>query len=247
MRALMGKTKRILKRLFRNPSEIYKSRVFSYWEHKKYRGQYWKNPEGFWSKRLSTFGLSLMGVGNITLSPEENQRKYQQAEKTFLSLCLNERIDFRKVHMLDVGCGNGFYARVFKENGGKDYLGVDITDVLFDKLREDFPGFQFLKLDISKEELTGVFDLIVMIDVTQHIVREDRFSFAMQNIQSHLKEDGVFIVTSWLRKRGYRNFYEVSRPIEAYIEAFPGYHFSSPLPFRDKFIFSIRKNKGRKR
>lgn len=147
--------------------------------------------------------------------------------------------------MLDIGSGTGFYAKTFLENGGKQYLGIDITDVLFNQLRQELPEFQFRKLDISIQKLNGnlQFDLIVMIDVTQHIKNDDKFFFAMQNIRSHLSEGGILIVTSWLSEKARHSFYEVSRSINAYEREFPGYVFSKPNPFRNKFIFSIRDSK----
>ena len=81
-----------------------------------------------------------------------------------------------------------------------------------------------------------------MIDVTQHIVNPRKFCFAMQNIKSHLSEDGVFIVTSCISEKvTRRNFYVVDRPLTAYEREFSGYKFSEPRRFRDKFIFSVRR------
>jgi len=200
------------------------------------------NAEQYWQDRLSKYGFDLKGVCRIDLPYKENAKQCLKAKEHFLSLCYAEKIDFRKCRMLDIGCGTGFYARIFLESGGRQYLGVDITEVLFSKLRQDFPEFKFQRLDIATESLDGQFDLIIMIDVTQHITKDDKFSFAMQNIKSHLSEGGVFIVTSWVSSKARRSFYEVSRPLEAYKKEFPDYRFSKPLPFRDKFIFSISKS-----
>lgn len=65
-------------------------------------------------------------------------------------------------------------------------------------LRKKFADYSFRKLDITKECLEDNYSLIFMIDVTQHIVDEKAFSFAMQNINNHLTEGCVFIVTSWM-------------------------------------------------
>lgn len=210
---------------------------------RKYRYQsiYEENSEPYWSNRLEKYGFDLRGVGDEGLSHEENEQMYLQARKVFEILCKNENIDFAKVRTLEVGCGAGFYTKVFAENGGIDYLGVDITDTLFGKLRKEFPAFKFLKLDITKKQLEGLFDLIIMIDVTQHITDEEKFSFAMQNIKSHLADRGVFVVTSSLSERAQLNYYVVSRPLEAYRKEFPDFVFSTPLPYRDKFIFTIKR------
>jgi SAM-dependent methyltransferase len=144
--------------------------------------------------------------------------------------------------MLDIGCGTGFYAEVFRSQGGKYYLGIDITDQLFLALKQKFPEFSFRKADISSMVLSEQFALIKMISVTQHIVDDAAFSNAMHNIKSCLSPNGVLIVTSWLsRDFRHRTFYEVERPIDYYKKEYPDYIFSKPIQFRDKYIFSIRR------
>ncbi len=125
--------------------------------------------EEYWTSRLSKFGLGILGVGNKGLSVDENEKMYQEAKDVFLNLCAQEGIDFAESRVLEIGVGNGFYARILKERGVRRYLGVDITDALFDKLTPLFPGFELVKLDITQEKVKGDFDLIIMIDVTQHI------------------------------------------------------------------------------
>ena len=199
------------------------------------------NAERYWRKRFIKHGFNLLSVGDDSVSESENERTYLNGKEAFLSFCQEEKINFENSYMLDIGCGVGFYTRIFLEKGGKKYLGVDITDTLFDGLKREFPGFQFRKLDISAQPLEDKFDLIIMLDVTQHIINNKKFSFAMQNVKSHLKDQGVFIVSSWLDDRARHSFCETSRSIGAYKKEFPGYRFSSPVPFRNKFIFSIRK------
>jgi len=199
-------------------------------------------PKKYWKNRHTKYGFNLRGVGNCTFSHEENKQAYQKAKEAFLQLCTQQDIDFKNVRALDIGCGTGFYAKAFLEAGGRDYLGIDITDQLFKKLQAERPDCKFRKMDISTQSLDGLFDLIIMIDVTQHIVDDAAFSFTMQNIRSHLSEDGVFIVTSWLSNRLIkRSYYEVARPISYYNKEFPDFGFSESVAFRDKFIFAIRK------
>jgi hypothetical protein len=83
-------------------------------------------------------------------------------------------------------------------------------------------------------------------DVTQHITKPARFERAMQTIRGNLAEGGVFVVTSWLDASARRSFFEVSRDLAAYQGQFPGYRFSPPRPFRDKFVFSIRRDGSEK-
>lgn len=199
-------------------------------------------PQAYWRHRLRKYEFDLRGVGHKGFSHQENERMYSTARSVFLELCREHCVDFGSAQMLDVGCGTGFYANAFQQASGQHYLGIDITDVLFAKLRAQFPGFDFMKLDITSQELCGTFDLVVMIDVTQHIVSPRKFSSAMQNIRSHLRQDGILVLTSWLSEKIIRRtYYEVARPLWLYKKEFPECEFSEPRKFRDKYIFSVRK------
>lgn len=217
------------------PFKYLKNQAYKYGDSDDYKA------DKYWTDRLAKFKFDLRGVGDKGLSHKKNKQMYLEAKEIFLSLCREQNINFNNVRVLDVGCGTGFYARILLEKGIKQYLGVDITDTLFKKLNENFPNFKFSKLDITNQKLNDNFDLIIMIDVTQHITNSTKFSFAMKNIKSCLSENGIFIVTSWLDKNARKSFYEVSRSMEDYKKEMPDYIFSDPIPFRDKFIFSIRK------
>lgn len=228
-------------KFIRNPIKIAKRRFGVWMQPYKYGGVKNYNAEKYWTDRHSEYGFDLRGVGSTVLTNQQNIETYRMAKETFLAVCRSEMIDFQSASMLDIGCGTGFYAKIFAENKGEKYLGVDIANTLLPKIRQEFPNFRFEKSDISTHPLLEMFDLIIMVDVTQHITNEEKFSYAMQNIRTHLSRNGVFIVTSWLSSSARSSFYETSRPLERYISEFHGYHFSKPLPFRDKFIFSIRK------
>ena len=229
------------KRLQR-PFGIMRSAVMNISDRWKYSSSDGYDAERYWQDRHSKYGASLRGVGNKGLSEDRNRQMYLEAKNVFVSLCRDLKVDFEKSKILDVGCGGGFYAEIFKEHGCTDYLGIDIVNVLFDRLNIQFPNFRFRILDITTENLDDFYDLIVMIDVTQHITTDKKFTFAMQNIKSHLSDSGVFIVTSWL-KDGVRNsYYEVSRSLDRYKKQFEGCEFSEAVPFRDKFIFAITKH-----
>lgn len=200
------------------------------------------DPKKFFKARHAEYGFDLRAVGDRGLSAEQNDNAYREASRTFLELCKTEKVDFASANVIDVGCGTGFYTQILRDNGVTRYLGIDIIDDRFEVLRDRYPDLSFSQLDVAEEPLETPYDLIVMIDVTQHIVDDEKFSAAMQNIRSHLADEGVFIVTSWLaEKRTKRTYYEVARPMSYYKREFPDYHFREIIPFRDKFIFSIRK------
>lgn len=199
-------------------------------------------PEPYWEKRHRRYGMDLRGVGNSSLSAEQNEAMYVQACRIVLEVCGRQGVDWKSAHVLDIGCGSGFYTALFQECGVVAYTGVDITKVLFPNLQKRFPHDQFVQLDVTQDELQDVYDLIVMIDVTQHIVQPRRFRRAMKNVWAHLKPGGLFLVTSWLSPRTIRRQpHETARPLADYQKAFPDAEFRESVPFRDKYLLAIRK------
>lgn len=204
----------------------------------KLQGGY--NAGKYWRERFIEYGFDPRGVGNKSLSADENRRQYHKATETLISLCRQSDIEFQNAAVLDIGCGNGFYTQLLNNLGCTDYTGVDITDVLFSDLKKRFPSFQFIKCDITNKKLSGRYDFIIMIDVTQHITSERKFNFALNNIRDHMKANSLFIVTSFLKENLKNSFYEKSRAMRSYKQIFNSETFSRPQKFRDKFIFCIQ-------
>lgn len=206
---------------------------------KKFLGGY--NAKKYWERRHSEFGLDIRGVGNKGLSVKENIDQYHNAKEIFIQLLNENGIELKNKEVLDIGCGNGFYAEVYKELQVGNYVGLDITNTLFPELERSFPEFTFQIKDVTNSKITHKYPLISMIDVSQHITDNKKFSFAMSNIREALQEEGSLIITSWLDNTIRDSLYEKSRSMEYYKKEFPGFHFSEPKKFRDKYIFIIKK------
>jgi 2-polyprenyl-3-methyl-5-hydroxy-6-metoxy-1,4-benzoquinol methylase len=197
----------------------------------------------YWSDRFSKYGHSLKGVGNEGLSEQENEKAYAEAAKIFIDVCQkqDQDIDFPNARVLEIGCGTGFYTQILSDLGVKNYLGVDITDVLFPELKQKFPHFHFIRKDITVDKIAKSFDLIVMIDVIEHIVNGSKFTFAMNNVKSCLDKQGVFIVAPILEASKRELFYVRSWSIEDINNNFQNYNIGELVPFRTGYISTIRK------
>lgn len=197
-------------------------------------------PEQYWQNRLSG-NFNLIGVGNKRYTEEENLRLYETKKQILLKLIEREKVDLKTSHVLEIGCGTGYWTEMCQKEGCKNYTGVDIAAVAIEKLKSQYPNYKFINGDAGKVALdSGPFSLILMIDVTQHIVDDDNFFKSMERIRSVLDLKGVFIMTSWLDAAKRNAYYEKSRDMSYYTRAFPGYKISAPQPFSDKFIFAIR-------
>lgn len=157
------------------------------------RGQDY-NAAGYWKDRFQRYSTAMKGVGCEGLSEEDNLRAREQAIKIFDAVCRAQNIRFDQINILEIGCGNGFYTNYLRQNGARSYTGVDITDVLFGQLRAKFPGYNFVRKDVTADSLEGQFDLIVMMDVIQHVVNREKLLFALGHIRGCLRSNGIFIV-----------------------------------------------------
>ncbi len=195
----------------------------------------------YWRDRFEKHGQTLKGAGDEGLSEEENKEHYEKAAKVFTSFCMKEGIDFKNSDVLEIGVGTGFYTRLLHDLGVRKYTGVDITDVFFSKHKNNFPQFKFVKKDITVDKLEGKYDLIVMIDVIEHIVNEKKFASAMENVRNSLSDDGIFVVAPVMDEDKKHLFYLSSHSLQDIKNKFPGYRFSEPMPFRDGNIIGIKK------
>ena len=120
----------------------------------------------------------------------------------------------RDISILDLGCGNGEFARQLADAGHTaPYLGVDFSlPLLKDAMRvpEHFPA-KFIELDITSEDwskISDTYSLIVSFATLHHIPGEETRLRILHNVHERLAPDGQFIFSNWqflnserLRKR----------------------------------------------
>lgn len=230
-----------LLKLISDPLGVLRNRINYFRSILRFKSKDSYRAEEYWQERHTKYGFDLRGVGAFDMTQEQNQQILDEGGRLMLGLCSRENINLKEVSMLDVGCGTGFYAGVFRNAGGKRYLGIDIVDVLFDGLRLRFPDFNFKKVDVSAQEIPGFYDLIIMMDVAQHITDERKFKYAMENIKKHLNPQGVIIISTSIGSYKRHSFYNVTRQLTTFEEMFRGYRISEPLPFCGNKMFSIKR------
>lgn len=203
------------------------------------------DPASYWAGRHRELGFDPRGVARIDGSVEDNERMIREGNERMRALWRREGLAGPGRSLLDVGCGQGHHARNFREEGGTRYTGVDIADVLFEELRREFPGYRFLKLDVSREPLPGLHDVVVMVNVAEHIVRPELFAYAMRNVREHLAPDGAFVVTVPSGPPPERHApHWAYWSLEAVAAHFPGFTATDPEPFWDKSLVVLRAPGG---
>jgi SAM-dependent methyltransferase len=148
----------------------------------------------YWQDRFSKYGDSLVAVGDEGMSDSDNRQMYIKAGEVFTDTIRALPIALPECSVLEIGYGTGYFTNILYELGVRKYTGADITDSFAEKLKRKFPGFRFLQKDITTDNLEGKFDLIVMIDVIEHIVTETKIARALSTLADSLRDSGLLIL-----------------------------------------------------
>jgi SAM-dependent methyltransferase len=229
----------------RHPLRSVRRRLEAWLERRRYATPNGYRARDYWQARHTMYGFDLRGVGDRTLTEEENLRILRVGGDLVLDLCRKHEVHLPSARVLDAGCGTGFFAGVLRAAGVRSYVGVDIVPTLFDGLRERYPGFTFHVTDLGERLLEGEYDLILLLDVAQHITDEHRFSFALRNLKLALAPDGVVIVSAPLGPYRRESFYFVRRPLEAFTRHFPGWTVGGSGTLGSSILFVLRRIDGR--
>ena len=175
------------------------------------------NPEEYWQKRLEN-DFNLKGVGFSSLGKAFNKWMYRVRRRQFLRILRNLRRDFSSDVVLDIGSGTGYYIKRWKELKVQSITGADITDVAVENLRVIYQH-NFYKVDISDENISPLqeqsYTMISCMDVLFHIVDDDRYIQALENIYHLLKSEGFFIFSeNFIHSEAIHHQHHVSRPLK---------------------------------
>ncbi|HPQ69001.1 MAG TPA: class I SAM-dependent methyltransferase [bacterium] len=198
--------------------------------------------EMYWRDRFVKHGMSLAGPGDEGLKEEENRRMYQEAADRLFAIIAENGIDLPTARVLEIGCGNGFFSGLLYDRGVRSYLGLDITDVLFDEFRSRWPEFRYEKADITEQAPDGSFDLVIMIDVIQHIVVQEKLRQAFAHIKNSLAAGGAFLVSPIRTESKKHLFYVHWWTIDDLKNEFTDFRFEELEPFRYSHLAVIKKN-----
>lgn len=176
----------------------------------------------FWNGRYQTFQLQESGMKNLT--PAYNALLYRCKKEAYLKALRITGAD-RAVSFLDGGCGQGFFANVVQMTfPSAIYTGVDIAQKAIDHLRQVFPKFNWLCGDLADtlpELDRQEFDVVQSIEVLHLTLSDETHARAVGNLASHLKTNGVLILTDTLpAERYFPNEYICFRPRVYYDQLF---------------------------
>ena len=108
--------------------------------------------------------------------------------------------------ILDLGCGNGWFARELAEGGHRGaYLGVDFSLPLLRDAESNAEGFsaKFIQIDLTALRDSSFiphfssFDLITSFATLHHIPSRELRLDILKTVHQLLKPDGLFIHSNW--------------------------------------------------
>lgn len=205
------------------------------------------DPKTFFKERFERFGIDdFRSAGNATKSHNQNLAEYEVAWKTLYAELQKIRGEtpFLHANILDIGSGNGFYMGKIVGTKARQIVSVDITDVFFHELEERYPEVEFLVQDAVKGLPYMYNDIILAIDITQHIISDGELVDMLYHVRNATAEYGVFAFTTWNHSAARNSPYEKSRPLDFYRSFFypPRWTLSPPVKFRDKYLVTATKH-----
>jgi SAM-dependent methyltransferase len=143
-------------------------------------------------------------------------------------------LPWREQEVLDIGSGTGFYAGLWKELGVKSVTLTDIAGVAAERLQDRFPDSVCRQLDIADALppwLQGrQFDIVSAFAVLFHILEDERYARAIENVARLLRPGGVFVLSeNFLHGPTLRSPHQVSRRLEDTTRLLQGASFKIKL------------------
>lgn len=110
--------------------------------------------------------------------------------------------------ILDVGCGNGRFARFADDKVGPiDYLGIDVSEELLEIARGELAALSESAIELTRTDLVDdsvqdvlmdrVFDLIAVFGVMHHVPGFETRRDLLSTLRAHLRPGGLLAVGFW--------------------------------------------------
>jgi 2-polyprenyl-3-methyl-5-hydroxy-6-metoxy-1,4-benzoquinol methylase len=186
---------RILKKLF--------------WYPIKYMTVGGYNAAAYWNDRYAVHGITLRASGNEALSEHDNQEEYYRNTRQLTNHLRDIGLDLEGKRVLEIGCGSGVYTKLCKLLRVISYTGVDISRRAIEGVMFAVPEYNYHVADFTKGTglLYGSYDIILCIDVIEHITSRKKFQGAIDNMRMLLADGGTLIIAPFTNKMN-RWFYQ---------------------------------------
>jgi SAM-dependent methyltransferase len=192
------------------------------------------DPRRFWEHRLRR-DFTLRGVGYKNLGAPYNRALYVQRRIVLTRALRRYRVRVQGADVVELGPGTGYYVELWERWGAGSVTGLDIADVVVERLRQRFPAHRFEQADVTEpwpvEPASA--DLVTAFDVLFHVVDENGFERALAQVARALRPGGAFIVSDlFLHEEPVAAFHQVVRTIARWEKALDaaGFELLGRLP-----------------
>lgn len=148
--------------------------------------------------------------------------------------------------ILDLGCGNGRLIKILQESQKKyEYLGIDFSERLLAKARQQFPDHVFQVADMTKLDLPDQsFDVVCLVASFHHLKTKVERQKLLDDIYHWLKPGGILFMTNWhLWQPKYRKyFFQNLRDKKSWNDCFIPYKLPNSQKFYWRFYHHFTKN-----
>jgi SAM-dependent methyltransferase len=141
--------------------------------------------------------LALVKASYTQIADDFNDSRKKQIWPELVKLAGDIDDSLRRQNVLDVGCGNGRLAELFKDRK-IDYLGVDSCPELVNLAKQNY-GDHFALGDILSLSLLKEFnfDYVFCVAVLHHLPGWQLRLEALKQLKSKIKANGTIIITVW--------------------------------------------------
>jgi len=201
------------------------------------------NAEQYWHDRFDKYGSSLRSVGHESLSESENEELYKNAVKIIKMELENILNSKRSGSLIEIGVGRGVFTDMIYNNFEVDYLGLDITDFYFEELKSKYSKFEFVKKDITEQLDLPESDIVLFIDVIEHIVKKEKLIRCLQNIENSLKDNSYLFISGYTHEKSRKRlFYVKSWNLKDITEHTDTLKLVKEMPFRNTHLAILKKS-----
>ncbi len=99
--------------------------------------------------------------------------------------------------ILDLGCGEGFYTRKFRQKGATRVVGVDLSPKMIELAKQEEAkeplGIEYIVADVCELGQIGSFELVVASYLLNHCQTKEQLLKMCQTIYVNLKPSGRFV------------------------------------------------------
>jgi SAM-dependent methyltransferase len=153
----------------------------------------------YWNQRLER-EFNLAGVGHAGVGEAFNHWAYSVRRRVLLRTLRRHKVAVQGSRILELAFGTGYYLDLWRQQQAGYVRGFDITEIAVKAAQERFggAGWEFSRADIGQPlalgEKAGTFDLATAFDVLFHLVEEQNWNGALDNIAAALKPGGHAVI-----------------------------------------------------